>query len=1628
MLLKKRIILGDTNTDEVKVRGEFLELKSSTIISGQYKIKAKLGEGGMASVYRAFDNKAKKEVAIKFLKKNRISSFLEDKIRFKKEVEIVSKFNHPGIVKIFGLGEYDNIPYIVMELLKGDSLYDLLLKGKRFTIKESVRIIKQITEALDYVHSRNILHRDLKPGNVIIDQAKKIKILDFGLAHVMELRQIKEMAEIIGTFGYMSPEATGIINKPVDERSDLYSLGIIFYRLLTGEMPFVGKEISQILHKQVAAIPVRPGKVNVNIPKALEDMIMKLLDKEPEIRYQSAIGFLHDIARFEKGEKTFVIGEMDQKKKLTYRSRLVGRAKEFNDLKELYDKAKAHSGSLCFIAGEAGIGKSRLVEELRGYVYEQGGMFFMGRCFNQENKMPFHPFKDITDDYIRRIKREGQELKKQEGKRLKKIFGDLTGIILKFNSNMSEILGQVSEITPLDDPEKENKRYLMEYVKFLTSLSGRKQNVVLFIDDIQWADEGSLSLIEELLRKSRTNNLFLLATYRDDEIGRDHSIHRIKKESKAMHYPLEEIKLSHFNFGRMRRLAAEVLGERESKADKIARYLIDKTKGNPFFAITILRELVERKALIWEEGSWKENWSKINKLPVSSNIVDMLLLRIKDLPEKEAKLLSISSVIGREFQIDMIQDLMKESRDILVHLIDSTIEKQLLEKSSRKGALMFVHDRVRDAFYARMTKKERVKYHLMIGTALEERNKQNIEEVIFDLAHHFIEGGDKHRSLQYGIRAADRAKENYANEEAIRYYNIVLNILEKEKTKDKRWMQAKEGLIEVYLSAGKSNEVINLCKEILPLKRNPFEKAKLYIHMGQAHLNMGSWVESEEVIARGLSLLGEKVPRRKSEVMMALVREAAVHFFHSFLNRYYLKKQVKHKDPQDITIIVTHHSLDWMYILTDISKFIHSVLRGLHIAQSRLGRSKELAASIGAYASLLMSIPMFKGAEKYHFKALEIRRELGDERELAQSLQFIGYYYQFKGEYAKSRDYLGQAAEKYRLVEDIWNLGMTLQGIGIDYLYSGDFREAVGHLLEYLKISEEIKDDFGITSCLGYLIEVYLEQGEIDTAEKALRRGYSIVQAKKLPFPLLGMHIGMSILSYEKGNYADAIKYAQLAREINETHDFLKNYTANLYFVLADAHIENYKKKKKKDRGHLKLIRSLCRDALKKAAPWVTHYMSALRSYAKYHILINKRKKAEILFFKSMELARKLGRKFELGKTLFEMGYFYEAGNKIESAHHYWQQAFKVFQEIGSREYIKRCASVLGLDLKVQVAKESPKERLQIEREMTTVLETSRYFSSILDLEELLEKIIEKAIQLVGAERGILLLYPVEEKKDKILEVKVAKNVKDVELEGELFHTSSGIINRVEQGKKPLIVDDATLDKDFKDEASIVRFGIKSALSLPIMGREEMLGVIYLDNRLVSGVFTEEDLRVLEVISRQAGISIENAILYKKAITDGLTELYTHNFFENFLSKSVELATRYKNKLSLLMLDIDHFKNFNDKYGHRAGDLVLKKIALIIKKNIRKSDSAARYGGEEFAVIIPETGLDGAKILAEKLRKIIESNRVSYRMGKKDIQLRITASIGVAELEPGEEWQELVVRSDKALYKAKEKGRNCVQT
>ncbi|MCK4798517.1 MAG: AAA family ATPase, partial [Spirochaetes bacterium] len=355
-------------------------------------------------------------------------------------------------------------------------------------------------------------------------------------------------------------------------------------------------EVNTLLHELVTKEATPVTRIKSSTPKIIEEIITKLMSKEQDLRYQSAKGLLYDLERYLKGEHDFVIGAKDQKVKLTYQTRCVGREEELNKIKGLVDNTWDNKGSICLIGGEPGVGKTRLIEALKDYIYnkgyDQGGLFITGRCVSQENKTPYQPFRDAMNEYINKLEKLDEVEKLKEVKRIKEVVGELGKIIIRLNPNMEKILGHVPDLVEIDS-ERENQRFLMVASNFFRHLGSEDNICVLFLDDLQWADEGSLRLLEEIVNGISKSNLLIVGTYRDNEVDEKHSLTRIIKEAKEQNeYTLEDIQLKKFDHNRLNKMIAGVLGEKEEYANKLSEYVLKKSGGNPFFAITILRELV----------------------------------------------------------------------------------------------------------------------------------------------------------------------------------------------------------------------------------------------------------------------------------------------------------------------------------------------------------------------------------------------------------------------------------------------------------------------------------------------------------------------------------------------------------------------------------------------------------------------------------------------------------------------------------------------------------------------------------------------------------------------------------------------------------------------------------------------------------------------------------------------------------------------------------------------------------------------------------------------------------------------------------------------------------------------------
>ncbi|MFZ5985545.1 MAG: protein kinase domain-containing protein [Bacillota bacterium] len=1437
------------------------------ILKNRYRTIELIGEGGTSFVCKAEDLDNGSFVAVKFMKEKATTRYIEDIIRFRKEVDIISRLTHPNIIRVFDTGDYEGKPYLVTELLEGESLDELIKNSHKFTPGEALEIVRQLAETLKYVHSKSIIHRDLKPGNVFLERSKgvlNVKLLDFGVSYILEFGELNGEDEVVGTFGYMSPEATGILNKRVDERSDLYSLGVILYTLLAEEPPFKGNDVNKILHQHLAFQPPELYKVKEDIPYSLNEVVMKLLLKDPDQRYQSASGLLYDIGEIAKGNYSFIPGHNDPKVKLTYNTRIVGREMEIKRAGELLEGSKSGLAGILLIGGEAGVGKTGLVDEISRIVLEQDGIFLKARCVDQKSKIPYQIFKELINEYIRYIERMEHDEFEKERERLREIVGPFGEIFIGLNPSMEKYLDRSHKIMPLE-PERENQRLLMVLAEFFINLPSDTV-IVYFLDDLHWADEGSLNLLKEILRGMGHEKLLIIGTYRNNEVDSDHGLCGLKDEALSKKYPLNEIELVPLDFEKLSGLITGILGEKTENKEQLTGLIHNKTGGNPLFAINLLRELVEKGAVTLKRGSWELDWDKLESIPVSGSMLEVILKRINMLSKEQMEILSKAAVIGREVEISLLYKLVKLSMDRFIETIDIFISLQLIERIKDKRRILFVHDRIREAFYQMIEEEERRKLHLEVAKAIEE-SEGSIDDVLFELVHHYVEAGENEKTLQYIIPAANKAKSTYANEEAVKYYITGISLLKMKKEANiEEWINCCSNLVDVYLTMGKNDDAIMVLKEILPFIPEPINKARAYRKIGIANFKKGCWKECEENLSNSLTLLGERLPVSKAEWIIRLCSELVTHVFHNiFLNGNKKDESCSHKD-EDKEIIQAYLVLNWMYMLRDLSKVPCNTIRMLNLTETRLAKTKEHGLSISSYAGFLASISLFKRSQKYQLEALRLREEIGDEWGVAQCYQLSGFAYSWKGMHSESINILDKAREMFVKIGDMWELGMALSALSYGYRFTSQYKKCIDLNGKYLDVSQRINNTYGMISAYIEMSYCYVESGSFDDAKEYLDKVLELREKFKDQYLYCCSLICTGYMELERERFDEAEKYLKEAKSLNESNSFIKDYTVNAYTCLAEVLIKKleikYKDGKKK-KGESRRVFALCKQALRKTRLWANHYGTALRCMGKYYFLIGKTGLARKYLMQSVVYTRKIDRKYELAKGLYELGIFYKAGGFDGKSRSSFNTAYMIFKEIGVKEYIAKCAAHMEIKhMEEDQNSLNTMIRLNAERRLSTILNTSRYLSSILDLDELLEKIMDSVLEHVGAQRGILYLYP--EEGDRKLEVFVARNVSKEEINAEGFRGSRSIIRRVETERVPISVSDALMDENLNTESSIIINRIRSVMCAPIMSKGQMIGVIYLDNSLLGGLFSSDDLKVLDLIACQAGVSVENARLYKR--------------------------------------------------------------------------------------------------------------------------------------------------------------------
>jgi predicted ATPase/class 3 adenylate cyclase len=820
-----------------------------------------LGEGAKKRVYLAHDHRLNRDVAVAVIKTEGLAA--EGIARVRREAESAGKLaDHPNIVTVFDVVEEQDQVYLVTQYMAGGDVEWRLSEADnhRLPISEALRTAEDVCQALVHAHDRGVIHRDIKPGNVYLDPDGTAKVGDFGLALVVDRSRLTEEGMIVGTVAYMSPEQA--MGRPVDPRSDLYSLGAMLYEMVTGRPPFLGDDAVSILSQHVNTPPVAPSWHNPEVPGPLEVLIESLLAKTPEERPESARAvaeLLQSVARTSHAPADSVVApEPSRPGRLVART-FVGRASEMKQLRTAVDQAISNRGCLYMLAGEPGIGKTRTTEELVSYARLRDVQALVGHCYEGEGAPAYWPWVQIIRSYVH--DRDPAELLSEMGAGAP----DIAQVVSEVRERLPGL-----PAPPELEPERARFRLFDSVTSFLKNAS-RKQPLLIVLDDLHWADKPSLLLLRFIAGEVRESRILILGTYRSEEIQREHPLADVLS-SLRRERNCERIVLRGLREDDTRAMISDIGGQNVPLA--FARAIFLETEGNPFFIEEILRYLTEEGILHWEGGHWTSDLAP-DQMGIPEGVREVIGRRLSRLGEQCNVTLTLASVIGREFSLNALEQLSGRSQNELLEILDEASKAQVIDEvPSRLGHFTFSHALIRETLYDEVSAHRRVALHRQVALALEELHASDLELHLDELAHHFFEaarGGDVGKAIQYARLAGKRAAARLAYEEAATDYERALQLLElSEEFDDTHRCDLLLALGTAYNASGDREKAKENFKEAAKLARD-LEAAE---QLAQAALGFGATLESGFTVDYGV--FDEDLVALLEEALAALGEEDSV--------------------------------------------------------------------------------------------------------------------------------------------------------------------------------------------------------------------------------------------------------------------------------------------------------------------------------------------------------------------------------------------------------------------------------------------------------------------------------------------------------------------------------------------------------------------------------------------------------------------------------------------------------------------------------------------------------------------------------------------------------------------------------
>ncbi|MEG4216914.1 AAA family ATPase [Microcoleus sp. Pol14C6] len=1496
-----------------------------------YQILQTVYSGSRTLVYRAIRISDRLPVVIKLLK-NEYPTFSE-LVQFRNQYTIAKNLCQPGIIQTYSLEPSRNGYALVMEDFGGISLQEWAIKGKNaLSLRDFLEIAIALCNTLDILYRKRIIHKDIKPSNILINpETKQVKLIDFSIASLLprETPTLINPDVLEGTLAYISPEQTGRMNRGIDYRTDFYSLGVTFYELLTGKLPFESNDPMELVHCHIAKAAPLVHENNPQLPSVVSEIVSKLMAKNAEYRYQSALGVKYDLEKcLHQLQKTdtiqsFKIAQRDRSDRFIIPDKLYGRETEAKTLLQAFERVSLGATEMMLVAGFSGIGKTAVVNEVHKPIVRQRGYFIKGKFDQFQRNIPFSAFVQAFRDLMGQLLTESDVQLEQWKNQILETVGNNGQVIIEVIPELEKIIGEQPPAVELSGTAAQN-RFNLLFQKFTQVFTSAEHPLVIFLDDLQWADSASLKLMHLLMVD--TDHLFIIGAYRDNEVNPAHPLMLTLSEIQKNQAAINTITLTPLSQSQINQLVADTLKINETLALPLSQLVYQKTKGNPFFATQFLKALHEENLIQFnlELGCWQCDLSAINQQALTDDVVEFMALQLEKLPLVTQNILKLAACIGNQFDLATLAIVSERSEvetaanlwktlqeglilpigDVYKFYVGAESQVVTLEKS-QNVTYKFLHDRVQQAAYSLIPDHQKQATHYQIGQLLlQQISTQAREDRIFEIVNQLNYGiyliseqTSRNQLAQLNLLACRKAKTATAYQAAGEYAALGLSCLG-----ESAWQQQYEMSLAFHELAA---EVAMLCGD--------FEAMEQFIDIvtEQAHSLL------EQVNVYRIRIQGKTSQRQLNEVLAIGIN--ILQQLGATITESPTPADIQ-KSIQEISELIGDRQIaDFVYlpVMTDANKIAiiqiaSSIMSAAYTCGSLLypllatllvklflrhGNISVSATNYACYSLVLCNMQKnIDLAAQFGKLALNLAAKFDDKATKLEVFFLLASYILHRKSHLK--EMLPLLSESYTLGLEVGNLEYAGYAVHNFCLISSWCGQPLAKLEQdtrtYYNALVQLKQWGTANYCLIYW---------------------------QVTLNLLGLGEHPSILS---GSALQETEFLPLLRSANDICGLYIFYSYKLTLCFLFGEVEPANNNALECRNYFMsgagtvaepafylydslvalALLSQSSEELSNALERVAQNQTQLKHWAHYASM-NHQHKVDLV---EAEKCRVFGQKAEaielydkaiLGAKENEYiqeealanelaAIFYLHWDKEKIAQIYMQEAYYCYARWGAkakvadlekrypqllapilqqtRSHLSTHETIFTLGSITSTSSATSSSSVSVALDLAAILKASQAISGEIELEKLLSSLLSIVIENAGADKCVFMLL----RDDRLLiKGSITVGKEPVVLQRLLVEESQEIplklIYKVKRDRQTVVLLDASADLTLANDPYIMRQQPKSILCSPILHQGKLMGILYLENNLATGAFTSDRIELLNLLCAQAAISLENSRLYERA-------------------------------------------------------------------------------------------------------------------------------------------------------------------